>query len=259
MSDFPEYHLSQASEQEVARYAETHTADEVLEHIQHLGEADAARDARKQEQAHLEVDKQMAENVIKEISDRVQQDWVRMNPWFPIAEDDVRSANANMLMERAVAVCWGKYDRQLYPKSYSREGLENFAELLRRCLTLAAQQLWEEHRFIGVNFNAPHLHTPYSEFHGKTQATPDLPEYTEDELHDMLDRGEITMEQLGEMANQALAAQNNAEVDRAVVANTDRRAGVNSLVPPRPESEPVTERQQGFAALAYSNRIRLQQ
>jgi hypothetical protein len=255
MSDFPEYHLSEASEQEVARYAETHDADEVLAYIQKLGEADAARDARREEKARLELDKQYAENVILDISKNVKEEWVRQNPWFPLLEEDVIQANAKMLMDRAVAVCYGKYSRELYPQSYSREGLEAYAELLRRCLTLAAQQLWEEKRFAGIDFGKPHLHTPFSEFHGTTQAVPDQPDYTEDELHDMLDRGEITMDQLKEMSDQQLAAQQNAgEVDRAVVASTDRSFAL-SRVPAQPASDAPVERQQGFAALAYSNRI----
>jgi hypothetical protein len=258
MSDFPEYHLSEASEQEVARYAETHDSEETLAYIQKLGELDAARDARKEQQAHMEVDRQLAENTILDISKNVKEEWVRQNPWFPLLEKDVTNANATMLMERAVAVCYGQYDRELYPQNYSREGLEAYAELLRRCLTLAAKQLWEEKRFAGINWNQPHLHTPYSEFHGKTQVEPEIV-YTEDELHDMLDRGEITMAELEQMSNEAAQNQNVEEPDRAVVASTDRSFALGSHVPPRPESDAPVERQVGFAALAYGRKINIKQ
>src|SRR5260370_40471636 len=251
MSEYPEYNLALGSKEEVERFAETHDAEEVLEHIKNLGEADARRDERKLQQDHLEVNKQADENVIKEVSNRVQEEWVRQNPWFPIAESDIRIANANMLMGRAIAVCWGKYDRELYPQSYSCEGLEAFAELLRRCLTLAAQQLWEEHRFIGVDFSASHLHTPYSEFHGKTQVVHDY-EYTEDELREM------SMEQLEQLSNEQLASQNNAEeVDRAVVASTDRSFALSRV--PRPEPDAPISRDRGFAADLFVPKIHLRQ
>lgn len=184
--------------------AEGRTAQQVQQAITEINAYVAEQEKEIDEQLARQRDEATEVATIEAVNRQVQEQFVHENPWFPL-EPQVREVNAKILWERTLAVAQGE-GTDLYPHDMSDEALEAFGNTIMRLLRKAAQQLWNERRFYGIDFSEPHVHTPFSIFIPNTDpALEPVQQYTNEQIESALDAGEISMEDLKNMADYQLA------------------------------------------------------
>jgi hypothetical protein len=230
-------------------WAEEHSPAEIQAAIIELNAFKAKNDAAIDEQIARQRDETTTEQTIQDVNRQVQEQFVRENPWFPL-EPQVREVNARILWERTLALAQGE-GTDLYPVNFSDEGLESFGNEIMRLLRKAAQQIWNERRFYGVDFSAPHVHTPFSLFEPNSDPALDLKKLPSNEQIDqMLDEGTLSMDELKDAANAQLAAEAES---RGEVPQADTEMAISNRRPAPEKSASRGDR--GFAALMFGSSV----
>lgn len=235
------------SEKAFVDWSESHTAQEIEQAIVELNDFKVRQDAAIDEQLARQRDEATESATVDMVANQVQAKFVRESPWFPL-EPSVREVNAKILWDRVIALAQGE-GNDLYPTNFSDAGLEAFGNEIYRLLQKAAQQLWNSRSFYGIEWGVPHVHTPFSFFEPASDpALEKAPTYTNEEIEAALDAGQITLEDVKELADEQLARE---AAQRGEVAQTETQHAISNRRP-APEKSASRDRR-GFAALMFGS------
>lgn len=237
------------SEKAFADWAESHTTQEIEQAIVELNDFKVRQDAAISEQLQRQVDDASREATIDMVVRQVQEKYVRESAWFPL-DPATREVNAKILWDRTLAVAQGE-GTVLDPINMSDESLEAFGNEVFRLLTKAAQQLWNEKRFYGIDWSAAHTHTPFSFFepaYDHALDPADMP--TAEEVEAALDRGEITLDDVKALADDQLRREAES---RGELVQTETQHAISNRQPAQEKAS--RDRNRGFAALMFGSSI----
>jgi hypothetical protein len=223
-------------------WADEHSPDEIQMAIAEINDAVTKDEAAIDATIEMNRNQYIAKAALVKRGDEIGLQFWRRHPELTMSEPNTR-----LIIDRFNQILRSKGIPDQPGEVYNHVTVENFETAYR--------QLAEEGRIDwNQSIGSPWGHREYK--HNNSE--PHVPEtLTEEELEQKLESGEITMEQLKELADQQLAAQNAEEIEHAVVANTDRSFQLSRV--PTPEPNAPISRDRGFAADLFVPSIHLKQ
>jgi hypothetical protein len=189
------------------------------------------------------------------VNRQAQEKFVRESPWFPL-DPSVREVNSQILWERVLAVAQGE-GINLEPADMSDESLGAFGSEIFRLLTKASQQLWNEHRFYGIDWDKPHRNTPFNYFEPNYDHALDPSEMpSPEEVEAALERGELSLSDVKDIADAQLLREAQADAEsrgEIFQRQSDIEVPLSIRRPATESGSPKGER--GFAALMFGTNV----